>query len=173
MSDKLIICGADVFLKVERAAGYEKMPLLYKWTVLDGESALMVYIGKAQNGLDRPLKTYEQVVRDLNVNRGQRTIGQLPPRHYFARNKWGYRWVHHELERHAHAIGRGGSNLRIELEIIEANIPRDKLKFRERSAINAVKQEYAGTGVVANDRPCMNRNRENLDPVWACDAGTA
>lgn len=173
MGNELTICGVKVIPRVERAAGYEKKPLLYRWTVLDGEQEVMVYVGKAQNGLDRPSKTYTQVVRDLNVNRGQRTIGQEPLRHYFARNKWGYRWVHHELERYAHLISSGSSSLRIELEIIEANIPKERLNFRERAAINAAKLRYAGTSVVANDRPCMNKNRENLDPVWVCDTGSA
>ena len=128
----------------------------------------MVYVGKARRGLDRPLKTYARVLDDLRLNRDMQTICQDPKPHYFRRNKWGYRWVHHELERYAHEITASGAPYQIELEIIEASIEHERLNSRERSTIEAEKAKHKGSAVVVNDQPCMNKNRAALAPVWRC-----
>ena len=164
----LQVCGAAVSLHLQKAMGHETKPLLYRWTVSDQTGKVMVYVGKARRGLERPMKTYAKVLSDLRLNRDTRTICQDPKPHYFRRNKWGYRWVHHELERYAFAITHLGAPYRIELKIIEANVDHDRLNSRERSAIDTEKAGHRGTPVVVNDQPCMNKNRANLHAVWRC-----
>lgn len=167
------LCGVPVFFTgaVDTAqnpvSGPCHQPLLYEWRVHLAGTLASVYVGKARNGEARPYKTYPVVVADLHANRGIAKISGTPVKQYFPRNPWGYRWVHHELER-AVAASRAGQSVRIELSFSQVGIAPDLLRRAELDAIASAKARYPA--VLANDRGSMatqfRRNSPLLDPIW-------
>lgn len=150
---------------------FHSKPLLYEWRIYDDSGVKCIYIGKAKNGVSRPLETYPEVVRDLATNRNVNKLLSKPNRPYLKRNPWGYRWIHHQLEACADRMLKGNlANERIELRFPKFGIDLQDLHFEEEIAIAAARTMYAETSVVANGMPSMRvqyeRARHLLDPVW-------
>lgn len=147
-------------------------PLLYEWRIYSGTELTCLYIGKAKNGADRPLKTYPSVVADLSKSRDHKSIQQIPTICYFKRNPWGFRWIHHQLESCVNHIlcSKNTENKRIELTFSEVGIHSSKLNAAEKAAIAHAKLTYVGTSIVANGMPSMRRQYKKsphlLDAVW-------
>jgi hypothetical protein len=169
--DQASLCGAPVHLYAASPGQPNPPPLLYEWRIYEAGQLTCVYIGKAKNGASRPLNTYPSVVRDLRRSRGVRKMPHIPVTPYFKRNPWGFRWIHHQLEASVERILNGNiRNERIELHFPKVAIPLSKLHAEEKMAIAQAKAAYAGTAIVANDRPSMRVQyvlaRHLLDPIW-------
>jgi hypothetical protein len=135
-----------------------------------------LYIGLAKEGQERPFHMYDRVVSDLRHNRQIRARINATPRQpdmkpYFARNPWGFRWIHHELEAASHRIANRNPLAEcIELRFIATGIPPKSLAALERLKINQAKRKTLGTLVLANDQPSMvtrfKRGLPGLDSAW-------
>lgn len=175
-SQDLRICGAKVSFTGSPSPLPCNGPLLYEWRIYRGEDTLTcLYIGKAKEGQYRPFKTYAAVTADLHINHqfGARFSSHPsdPPRPYFKRNPWGYRWIHHQLEAAAYRIvGGNPDNERIEIRFLATNVPMSTLNKLERLKINLAKAQHTGSTVVVNDMPSMvvrhKKGLPGLDVRW-------
>jgi hypothetical protein len=134
-----------------------------------------IYVGQATGGIGRPVEDYGKVLADLRENRKQgckvpasQTVASLPAIHY--RNDddpWGFRWVHHELERWTfnavHGIKSG--ELAICIRPLGMRLTRSQVGKAETAQIVAWHTSVPGVSI--NGMPAMARAaRSSLDACW-------
>jgi hypothetical protein len=75
-------------------------PVLYEYAATCRGSLTGIYFGMARQGIGRPLEQYGPVLQALRENRGVHKFGDSStPWRYKKNDAWGFRWVHHQLER--------------------------------------------------------------------------
>jgi len=162
------LCDVEVRIFTSGSTVDFLRPLLYEWRILQADKLVTLYVGKSKGGSERPTLKYPEVVSDLRKSRGKRHLAQDPVKHYFPRNVWGFRWIHHQLEASAYRIlNENPKDERIELHVSLHGIAPTNLAAAEQEAIANAKRIHARTDIVANDLPCMGaQRRSNLDEAW-------
>ncbi|EGQ8181479.1 hypothetical protein C1S99_25260 [Vibrio parahaemolyticus] len=106
--------------------------LIYEWKVTNGTDEIIgVYVGKASNGISRPLKDYKRNVAKI--------IAKKP---YRKSNPDGFRKVH--LALHTAVVNKHS----IELTILE--------NVTEGQCINSLEQQYISKAREKHGKFCLN-----------------
>ena len=143
-------------------------PCLYEFSVWTEHRVLRsVYIGQASRGIGRPIEQYQEILRNLRMNRQNRlprnSVTSWP---YKTKNPWGFRWVHHELES-VLSQGDSGAPLEVELciDVQPIGTEKEALNAAEAAAIRSWQPEHSAYCI--NGRASMLLAKDDeLDEVW-------
>jgi hypothetical protein len=93
------ILGRDIAVWIDSKQIALNGPVLYEYSASHQGKLLGIYFGMARQGIGRPLQQYGPVLAALRANRGQSKFDSEFVKAPYKRNdKWGFRWVHHQLE---------------------------------------------------------------------------
>lgn len=164
----ILIIGERVDVYTTKTDPHLNAPCLYEFSVWSTSNCLRsVYIGQASRGIGRPLEQYQEVIAKLRENRrlGFRRDDDTKW-HYKKKNPWGFRWVHHELERVLHANSQAPS-FKVELCVnpLTYGLAKSALNTAESQAI-AVWKAFDSAKCI-NGMPSINKAKPNhLDEAW-------
>ena len=143
-------------------------PCLYEFALYEGTKMLIgVYVGQASRGIGRPIEQYEEQLVKLRKNREAGIKrNQDTPHHFRGTNVWGFRWIHHELERTLF-LRTSGRVARAELCIhpLPISTAAEALTQAERERIKLWQRDMSQLCI--NKKPAIKSASESaLDPVW-------
>lgn len=154
----VVLLGQKIPVWLE-AEGPLNGPVVYEYAAQRGDQLIGIYFGQASNGLGRPTEQYRPILEQLRENRlhGSRMSSGAPKRPYRSNDPWGFRWVHHELER---LLGRHPVEITLALRFV----PAPQLKAEEDRMIHS----WRGDPRLWNEcaMPTAVKKGRQLDDDW-------
>ncbi len=164
----VVVLGEKVDAWTDDPSAPLNAPCLYEFALYEGPVNLVgIHVGQASRGIGRPIEQYEEQLVKLRRNREAGIKRNQETPHFFREtNAWGFRWIHHELER-VLFLRSAGHEVRAELCIhpLPIGCTAEQLNQAEREHIKEWQRD--AEKICINKKPAMKNAAETtLDSVW-------